>query len=195
MGYFKRWGGCLNWTRDSFLPALCKHTTQSLLILLVSSFDCPYQGSCTLDLCRFTKTGGWWSSLLGELKGLDSRRLRLRWILRDLAVGRLTSRTGALHLFHGLNTPVISSALQKWAWEAYTEMSKHKIPHVSGFETSSLSVDVVAGLFCHHFWHWRTLKAWSWGKWTRWNSSLSTHRGHHVLLISHGTNLPFWWSG
>lgn len=111
MGYFKRWGGCLNWTRDSFLPALCKHTTQSLLILLVSSFDCPYQGSCTLDLCRFTKTGGWWSSLLGELKGLDSRRLRLRWILRDLAVGRLTSRTGALHLFHGLNTPVISYLL------------------------------------------------------------------------------------
>ena len=37
LGYFKRRGGCFNWTRDPLLPAICEYTDTSIRIFLHQS--------------------------------------------------------------------------------------------------------------------------------------------------------------
>lgn len=78
-------------------------------------------------------------NLWEELKGQVLRPLPLRLIHQDLDAGRLILRIGTV-------IQLIIYLHVKWNLTGY-------ILHT--------------GLPCHHFWHWRTLKAWTLARWTK----------------------------
>lgn len=78
-------------------------------------------------------------NLWEELKGQVLRPLPLRLIHQDLDAGRLILRIGTV-------IQLIIYLHVKW--------------NLTGYRLHT-------GLPCHHFWHWRTLKAWTLARWTK----------------------------
>jgi hypothetical protein len=147
MGYFKRRGGRFHRARNTFLPALCRNTKSILLDnLLLDRNSLFHHTTITCVLCRCTRTGMWWSSWLGGLRGLGSRRSRSQWTPRAWAAVKPTSRTGRFFV----SLAALTCQILTWHYQARFSWSCASQDAADSDVFSSLrrSFGCSAGSFC-----------------------------------------------